>query len=389
MHPPTDPRLWLLRGDKPTGPFTPEDVRARLAAGDVSMDTLACPVGGSEWRPLARTEGFELPPPPPPPPVTPPPPAPAGTELPTFGRLVVAYCLAVNPILWVTFQMSCCVTGATYRQGSSFAALDVVLEVTWAAAGLLIAGVLAWGGWRLHTAGLSASRPAQGGLALSVGASALKFLMSLAVALAAAAQPVDQFAEATPAGAVVTFLLIPVALGAWAFEVAALVWLSRFGPPDGASPPDGAAGATAPGRGPAADAPAGAGPKPGSASTREGARAETWLFVLVSAAVAAPVGALLGFGVWALAPAELPKSKPTISVHRPAGGGPAPVPSKPGGPTLVLYAAGAAGPGYSASAGAALAALVAAYQAAKTSRAENKQGAGPAGPGPAGGVGRA
>ena len=68
--PPAPPRLWLLTGDMPTGPFDLSAVHARLAAGTTGWDTPACAVGESVWRPLRDHPALGLPaaPPPAPPP---------------------------------------------------------------------------------------------------------------------------------------------------------------------------------------------------------------------------------------------------------------------------------------------------------------------------------
>ena len=51
---------WLLIGGVPSGPFTATEVHTRLAAGKVTRETLACPVGGGVWRPLLETPGIGL-----------------------------------------------------------------------------------------------------------------------------------------------------------------------------------------------------------------------------------------------------------------------------------------------------------------------------------------
>lgn len=52
------PRYWLIAGATPSGPFTADDVHARLADGIATWDTPACVVGGNEWLPLLRMPGF-------------------------------------------------------------------------------------------------------------------------------------------------------------------------------------------------------------------------------------------------------------------------------------------------------------------------------------------
>ncbi len=56
-QPPAD-QFWLLAGDVPTGPFTVAQVHGRLAAGDATWQTPACPVGGGKWLPLLETPGI-------------------------------------------------------------------------------------------------------------------------------------------------------------------------------------------------------------------------------------------------------------------------------------------------------------------------------------------
>jgi hypothetical protein len=50
-------RYWLLIGDVPLGPFDVAQIHAKLAAGEVSWQARACPVGGSTWLPLVQMPG--------------------------------------------------------------------------------------------------------------------------------------------------------------------------------------------------------------------------------------------------------------------------------------------------------------------------------------------
>jgi hypothetical protein len=50
----------------PAGPFNVAQIHAKLAAGDVTWQTLACPVGGSTWLPLVKVPGIGPVQPPPP-----------------------------------------------------------------------------------------------------------------------------------------------------------------------------------------------------------------------------------------------------------------------------------------------------------------------------------
>jgi len=49
---------WLLIGSAPSGPFTVEQVHAKLTAREITWEILACPLGGTAWLPLARTLGL-------------------------------------------------------------------------------------------------------------------------------------------------------------------------------------------------------------------------------------------------------------------------------------------------------------------------------------------
>lgn len=52
------PRYWLLTGEVPQGPFDVAQVHDKLALGEATWQTPACPVGGSTWLPLVQTPGL-------------------------------------------------------------------------------------------------------------------------------------------------------------------------------------------------------------------------------------------------------------------------------------------------------------------------------------------
>ncbi len=47
-------RYWLSLGGKTRGPFYMDQLRASLAARQITSDTLVCPEGGSQWVSLAQ-----------------------------------------------------------------------------------------------------------------------------------------------------------------------------------------------------------------------------------------------------------------------------------------------------------------------------------------------
>jgi hypothetical protein len=51
------PVFWVLSGEVPTGPYSLDQLHDRLASGELSWQTPACPVGASRWLPLLRTPG--------------------------------------------------------------------------------------------------------------------------------------------------------------------------------------------------------------------------------------------------------------------------------------------------------------------------------------------
>src|SRR4051812_8603369 len=56
--PPPSEQFWLLTGEVPTGPFSVDQVHAKIASGDATWQTPACAVGGSNWLPIVRTPGI-------------------------------------------------------------------------------------------------------------------------------------------------------------------------------------------------------------------------------------------------------------------------------------------------------------------------------------------
>jgi len=52
-------RWWVTRpGGVPVGPAAPELVIQGIGAGAVPLDALVCPMGGTEWKPLAEVAEF-------------------------------------------------------------------------------------------------------------------------------------------------------------------------------------------------------------------------------------------------------------------------------------------------------------------------------------------
>lgn len=47
-------RFWLMKGETPAGPFDVAQIHAQLTSGEVTWQTMACPVGDSSWLPLLK-----------------------------------------------------------------------------------------------------------------------------------------------------------------------------------------------------------------------------------------------------------------------------------------------------------------------------------------------
>lgn len=51
-------QYWLLTGSVPIGPFSIAQIHSKLSAGEITQQTSACIVGGSNWLPLIQTPGI-------------------------------------------------------------------------------------------------------------------------------------------------------------------------------------------------------------------------------------------------------------------------------------------------------------------------------------------
>ncbi|QQS40011.1 MAG: DUF4339 domain-containing protein [Acidobacteriota bacterium] len=45
-------KFFVFKDDQQLGPFSTGEIEAKLSRGELSKGDLACPEGGSEWRPL-------------------------------------------------------------------------------------------------------------------------------------------------------------------------------------------------------------------------------------------------------------------------------------------------------------------------------------------------
>ncbi|MEW6302237.1 MAG: PrsW family glutamic-type intramembrane protease [Verrucomicrobiota bacterium] len=80
--------IYVTRGPERLGPFTVEQARAKLAAGELSADDLAWHAGAGDWQPLSAL--LAAAPNPAPPPLSSPPPATPGAPIADLGRKLVS-----------------------------------------------------------------------------------------------------------------------------------------------------------------------------------------------------------------------------------------------------------------------------------------------------------
>jgi hypothetical protein len=120
-------------------------------------------------------------------------------------------------------------SGLSLREESAFAGLEVVWTLFTAVVSLAIVALLACGGWLLRTWGMAGKAVVQTGLAISVAAPVLFCVIGSLLVVAAVAHENDPLTEPTPVATVAIALGLLLGLGAWAFEVIALIWLVRQG----------------------------------------------------------------------------------------------------------------------------------------------------------------
>jgi len=228
---------WLSTDDKPEGPFPEDSIRERLRARQIPPAALVCPVGGQEWKligdwpefmaaaSVAQSTG-------------PSPPLAAGVmdspvtnrQLPPMANWICIYSLVVLPVYWLVSNLSCGVTGFTFKEDSDFFVLELLGHLVSWVASLGIAITLFLGGLRLRALRRSGSTLLRIGIWIDMAYCLLGILVVSATGIIAGQEAV---AEKTPAADVVDFFLMIVAILTFAFEIVALIWLhknSRFLP---------------------------------------------------------------------------------------------------------------------------------------------------------------
>jgi hypothetical protein len=235
-------RWWLSRNNVPEGPHSEGYVSASLMGGAITSSTLACPVGGSQWKPLCEWPQFrevlsKIPVSAMPPPPALPSSGLAGAglaglltnpRLPRMANWICIYCLGVVPSLTI-ISLPWTFSGAS-SVGSASPAFG--LAILWDLATLVIdvasAIVLFLGGLKLKRLTPKARWWAIMSFYVSLGSKAIVLLGSLFVwAVEAAVTSGASSSDPTTGEAFLGLFAILLLLAVLVFEVVALVWLHR------------------------------------------------------------------------------------------------------------------------------------------------------------------
>jgi len=239
-------RWWLALNGQTDGPRTQAFIAAGLQSGNLNRTTLCCLEGEAEWKPLTAWAEFatvanatSAPPPPtfgsaslPPPPdfgqgklnhpgydnlLTNP-------RLPKMANWICIFTILLLPLYWVFDALESLVTMSSLPpQFDSNIALFVFTFLIGGPLTLAITAFLVAGGLRLRDLRASGLRIIRIGIWCDLGFMAIELLVGLILILAMDTQ------EVTMNGGVllIEFVTMLLGLSAFAFEVLALVWLTK------------------------------------------------------------------------------------------------------------------------------------------------------------------
>lgn len=225
-----DPRWWLSIEGQVEGPHSTEHILGQLETNGVGRRAFACPVGGAEWKPITAWSAFataerstSVTPPPPPPtsadtPLT-------NAQLPAMANWICIYAIVISPTLWVTGGLSMLITGFEFHEDSKLLPIEVLARLVNGLISLVAVAFLMIGGLRLRS--LNASGPTTMKVAIVTNFVFGFLTIVLLIILLAVAAETDT-AETTPAEEVISFFMLTIGVASFAFEVAAVIWLTRY-----------------------------------------------------------------------------------------------------------------------------------------------------------------
>ncbi len=158
---------------------------------------------------------------------------PANIQLPGMVRAIRAYCLFINPILFVVLSIltSSNSSGLLFKKESLLHGVEVGFARVGAIGSLAIILVLVSGGYLLEERHRNSRVTILVGLWLSLGFLATMFLGGIIMCFMAV--PGNQFAPDDSSSNLITALAFCGAIGKIIFEIVALVWLLKNKLPDG------------------------------------------------------------------------------------------------------------------------------------------------------------
>lgn len=214
---------WLASEGKPTGPYSFQAVLQKLNSGTVSSTTLACPVHGPEWKPLAHwpefvdvrqsSSGMSL--------LTNP-------HLSLMANWICLYCFLLSPASFLLNWFLTGLAGPAFLESSRMFGLELLLLFVSSAFSLVLIGAGILGAIRLknhvESGGDIILASFWGGMLFGVVELVLWILLFVMADPADLADTSDSLS-----GRELVLLLLQLVWGIleFAFLIAAMVWLHR------------------------------------------------------------------------------------------------------------------------------------------------------------------
>jgi len=231
---PEEKTWWLVVGGVAQGPHPAEAINCLLLAGTITRQTLACRAGTQVWRPLADWPELQDPSLPAPPPLPPPLPGASSNShpltnprLPTMANAICVYGLLARPVICGIGLLAALLGGRV-----TATAEDMISFLVMVGFSLSITTLLFVGGLRLRDLRAGGSTMIRTAIWFSLAGTALAIFVILLVALASTPVSPDAqqaAASAPPAETMGSLFFLLVWLLELGFQIAALVWLSRYG----------------------------------------------------------------------------------------------------------------------------------------------------------------
>lgn len=224
-----DSRWWLSTQGKAEGPYSKSYVLAALMTNSIPAATYACPIGGTEWKLISDWPTFveavgSIPV------VALPNPASqddsplTNPRLPTVANWICIYAIVVSPALWVFATLSSFASGFSYREESRLFPIECLLTLLSVFVSFILTLLVMYGGLQLRSLRPIGPTIIKAVILTNLAIGFLIFAIAIGFALVASE---NDLAASTPAGEVISFFSIFIALVDMAFEIMAVIWLFR------------------------------------------------------------------------------------------------------------------------------------------------------------------